>query len=236
MSSRPTPSWLFSALILGLSLGLVGLTTPPSARAATPDFRVVGLADPIKVDLGEENLETVYWSPRVTTDDVTVTYTTSAGLELLNGPSFIHDRVRARRGSDDLLLRASTPGFHDLVIEISAPGRETLRATFRYVWAPGGPIIDGGGSLAGHYYAEEDAIGGLAESDSRYNRMLGFIDDRWAYTQMPGSGVPARCNASRNECVPYAYDPATQIVQVGDEVINGSLADRIEDAGRRLAS
>ncbi|GAA3296195.1 hypothetical protein GCM10020295_25320 [Streptomyces cinereospinus] len=25
-------------------------------------------------------------------------------------------------------------------------------------------------------------------------------------------------------------------VQVGDEVINGSLADRIEDAGRRLAS
>ncbi|MFF1323434.1 F0F1 ATP synthase subunit delta, partial [Streptomyces chartreusis] len=24
-------------------------------------------------------------------------------------------------------------------------------------------------------------------------------------------------------------------VQVGDEVINGSLADRIEDAGRRLA-
>jgi F-type H+-transporting ATPase subunit delta len=25
-------------------------------------------------------------------------------------------------------------------------------------------------------------------------------------------------------------------VQVGDEVINGSIADRIEDAGRRLAS
>ena len=59
--------------------------------------------------------------------------------------------------------------------------------------------------------------------------MLTFVNATYAYVGVPPAGQP-KCKSAGKGCVPYAYDPATGVVQVGDDIV-GKVARR--GAGHR---
>ena len=118
-------------------------------------------------------------------------------------------------------VTAATGGFHQLTFTVTADGAAPAAATLNYVWAPTGAMtVSAGGDLQGTYFGVD---GDYSENDTSYSdrAMLLFLTPALAYYGVPDEGLP-RCKTGSTSklhgCLAYAYDPATQLIQVGGAI------------------
>ena len=156
-----------------------------------------------------------------TTEATSVTATAVAPGLTVTGTG-VPQPVTTTGGSIRLGVTATTPGMHSLAVTFSAPGATPVQVTLPYVFAAGSPVPAGTGSLAGRSYGLMD-YETFMESSTRTASMLTFVNATYAYLGLPPAGRP-KCKSAGKGCVPYAYDAATGVVQVGGYIV-GKVVD-----------
>lgn len=118
-------------------------------------------------------------------------------------------------------ITANTGGFHQLTFTVTADGAAPAATTLNRVWAPtGGLTVSPVASLRDTYYG---TTGTYSEAGTSYDdtAMLLFLTDDTAYYGAPHAGLPKCRTASTTAkmgCLAYAYDPASQLIQVGGAI------------------
>jgi hypothetical protein len=111
--------------------------------------------------------------------------------------------------------------MHTLTVTFSAPSATPVVVTFPYVFAEGSPLPPSGGSLAGRAYGWQGSENYM-EGSARAVSLLSFVNATYAYVGVPPAGRP-KCKSAGKGCHPYAYDPATGVFQVGDDIVGKVL-------------
>jgi hypothetical protein len=158
---------------------------------------------------------------RVTTTEATTVTVTASGTGLTATP----DPPKAVESEwyVHVAVTATTPGMHSLSVTFSAPSAAPVVVTYPYVFADGSPLPASTGSLAGRAYGLMD-YETIMESSTRTASMLTFVNATYAYLGLPPAGLP-KCKSAGKGCVPYAYDAATGVVQVGGHIV-GKVVDQ----------
>ena len=147
--------------------------------------------------------------------------------------------VKLRPKSTKVALKAIAPGatktatFRVMLtrkakavskLSLKAKGAHGLKASARAVLKvrkpkpkqPPKPKPSGSGSLAGRIFVRLDSTDTM---HSAYLRGYAFIDDTWAYNEVPSGGFPhcTKVTGSAKEpgCVKYSYNPRSGAVKVG---------------------
>ena len=68
------------------------------------------------------------------------------------------------------------------------------------------------------------------EGSARAVNMLSFLNATYAYVGLPSAGQP-KCKSAGKGCVPYAYDPTTGVVQVGDDIVGKVIGEGLATDG-----
>lgn len=157
-----------------------------------------------------------------TTEATSVTATAVATGLTVTGTG-VPEPVPTTGGTIRLGVTATTPGMHSLAVTFDAPGATPVQVTLPYVFAAGSPVPAGTGSLAGRSYGLMD-YETIMESSTRTASMLTFVNATYAYLGLPPAGRP-KCKSAGKGCVPYAYDAATGVVQVGGYIV-GKVVDQ----------
>ncbi len=153
----------------------------------------------------------------VSTSEATSVTATALAPGLTVTGTGVPQPVTTTGGSVHLEVTATTPGMHSLAVTFSAPGATPVQVTLPYVFAAGSPVPAGTGSLAGRSYGLMD-YETVMESSTRTASMLTFVNATYAYLGLPPAGRP-KCKSAGKGCVPYAYDAATGVVQVGGYIV-----------------
>jgi hypothetical protein len=120
--------------------------------------------------------------------------------------------------SFDFPVTATTPGMHALTVTFFPEGGTPQSVTLPYVISEGSTAIAGTGSLAGRTYGWESVRDSDASPIGRSVSMLTFVNDHYAFVGLPPAGRPT-CTQPGNGCLPYVYDVATRLLQVGADIV-----------------
>ena len=159
----------------------------------------------------------------VSTTEATSVTATAVATGLTVSGAGVPEPVATTGGSIQLGVTATTAGMHSLAVTFTAPGAAPVQVTLPYVFAEGSPLPAGTGSLAGRSYGLMD-YETIMESSTRTASMLTFVNATYAYLGLPPAGRP-KCKSAGKGCVPYAYDAATGVVQVGGHIV-GKVVDQ----------
>jgi len=157
-----------------------------------------------------------------TTERTTVTASAAgSGLSVAN-PTQSHQTFENPKSviiatSFTFQVTATTPGMHAFTVTVTPDGGASQSATMPYVISRGSTPITATASLAGRTYGYE-SVEGSAAASSRYVKMMTFVDDRYAFMGLPPAGRPT-CTPLRADCLPYAYDESTGLLQVGGDIV-----------------
>jgi hypothetical protein len=215
-------------LVAGLLTAAVLAPQPASALQA-PTLTVVGTPDasyPQVVTLGGDTEDIEFL---VTSSEVTTVTTTAGGTGLSATPDAPKAVTAGRQELVHVAVTATTPGLHALSVTFSAPGATPVAVTVPYVFAEGSPVPPSGGSLAGRAYGWMGSVNYM-EGSTRDSSMLSFVNATYAYLGLPPAGLPT-CKSAGRGCVPYSYDPATGLVQVGDGIVGKVVGDGLYTDG-----
>lgn len=210
------------ALLLTLVLGVLGVLAPgiagPAVAADDPPPIDVTLPDPtLPSELATSTQRR--WQLRLPgTGTPTTTTVTVAGDGVRSSPA--ERVVDSSTTTYPSFALTADPGVHTVTITVTREGWATRSADYT-VWVSGGEPLVGEDSLAGRSWAAPEAA---YYSDGRYNRQqsaVWFVDDTHAVLGWPAAGLPD-CPTG---CLPYFYDAASGLVQVGGVAI-GRVTER----------
>lgn len=127
--------------------------------------------------------------------------------------------VAARERIVRLRVAGAVGGLHRLAVSINGDGLDEQRRSL-LLWAPGGPPLPGGDSLAGLLLAANGRAVETYQIESelsyRFSTRLCFVDDRFARFDSRPVG---RCSARTPRCHRYHYDGGTGLLQVGNGTV-----------------
>jgi len=220
-------------LVAALAVAATLLAPLPAEAKQAPALAVSSVTDPLDpqvVPTSGTDAEGIGFTV-TSTEAASVTATASGtGLTITDANQVL--AVTAGKSEYfSVHVMASTPGFHALTVTVSATGATPQQVTLPYVWADGSPAFPSTGSLVGRTYGWQGGynIAGL-ESSVRATDMISFVSPTLAYLGLPPAGQP-KCATAGKGCVPYAYDPATGLVQVGDGVVGRVVGDDLRTDG-----
>ncbi|QIG44928.1 hypothetical protein G5V58_21055 [Nocardioides anomalus] len=197
------------------------LQAPTLTAVATPD---ASYPQEVALNGDSEDIEFV-----VTSTEATTVTTTATGAGLSVTPRAPQPVTAGRQEGFRVAVTATTPGMHSLTVTFSAPGATPVAVTLPYVFAEGSPLPPSGGSLAGRSYGWMGSQNYM-EGSTRATDLLSFVNDSYAYVGLPPAGLPT-CKAAGKGCEPYSYDPATGVVQVGDDIVGKVLGEALATDG-----
>jgi hypothetical protein len=217
---------------LAVTAALLAPLGPGSAAHAAPALTVAsGLdaADPQVVPTSGDPEGIGFLVSSTEAASVTAT-STGTGLTI-SDPVQVLAVTTTRAEYFTVHVTASTPGFHALTVTVSATGATPQQVTLPYIWANGSPAFPSTGSLAGRTYGWQGgvSIAGL-ESSVRATDMISFVSPTLAYLGLPPAGKP-KCSTPGKGCVPYSYDTATGLVQVGTGIMGWVVGDVLHTDG-----
>jgi len=212
-------------------LGLVALLlvpgiAPAAAAKKVPVLTVTTYSDasyPQEVTLNGDPADAEEIRFRVSTTEATSVTATAMATGLTITGAGVPTPITTSGGSIRLGVTATTPGMHSLAVTFNAPGATPVQVTLPYVFAQGSPLPPSTGSLAGRSYGWM-GYENVMESSSRTAEMMTFVNATYAYLGLPSSGRP-KCKTAGKGCVPYSYDAATGVVQVGGDIV-GKVVDQ----------
>jgi hypothetical protein len=220
-------------LVAALAVAATLLTPLPAEAKQAPVLALTSVTDPLDpqvVPASGTDAEGISFTVS-STEAASVTATASGtGLTISDANQVL--AVTSTRATYFVVhVIASTPGFHALTVTVSATGATPQQVTLPYIWADGSPAFPSTGSLVGRTYGWQGAvdIAGL-ESSVRDTDMISFVSPTLAYLGLPPAGQP-KCTTAGKGCVPYAYDPATGLVQVGDGIVGRVVGDDLRTDG-----
>jgi hypothetical protein len=203
-------------LVAALAVVTTVLAPHPAEAKQAPVLTVTAAPDasyPQEVTLNGDAEDIVF---QVSTTEATTVTATAVATGLTVTGAGVAQAVTSS-GSIRLGVTATTPGMHSLAVTFSAPGAMPVQVTLPYVFAAGSPVPVGTGSLAGRSYGWM-GYETIMESSSRTAEMMTFVNATYAYLGLPPAGQP-KCKSAGKGCVPYAYDAATGVVQVGGYIV-----------------
>lgn len=211
---------------LSVTSALLAPLGPGSAAFAAPVLAVSSSLDPADPQIVPTSGDAEIVQFKVTTTEAaSVTATASATGLTISDPNRVLAVSSTTATYFDVHVVASTPGFHALTVTVSATGATPQQVTVPYVWAIGSPAFPSTESLAGRSYGWQGStdVAGL-ESSVRATDMISFVSPTMAYLGLPSAGLP-KCTAPSKGCVPYSYDAATGLVQVGTDIVGRVVGD-----------
>lgn len=221
-----TPARL--AASLATVLALVALALAPLGSSASAK-----LAPTLSLDVGNTDLP---WMVPFSTDelgsdelfaDVTVTggpannVTVSAtGTGLLTSAPQNLGTLNGQSHAT-MSVAATTGGFHQLTVTVTADGAAPVASTLKYVWAPTGALTVSPSQDFQHTYF--GTTGYSSENGTSFpdRAELLFLTQDTAFYGVPVGGLPTCKKASTTAtegCLKYAYDQTTGLVQVGGSI------------------
>jgi hypothetical protein len=220
-------------LVATLAVAATLLTPLPAEAKQAPVLVVASVTDPLDpqvVPASGTDAEGIGFTVS-SSEAASVTATASASGLTISDANQVLAVTSTRETYFVVHVIASTPGFHALTVTVSATGATPQQVTLPYVWADGSPAFPSTGSLVGRTYGWQGAynIAGL-ESSVRDTDMISFVSPTLAYLGLPPAGQP-KCATAGKGCVPYAYDPTTGLVQVGDGIVGRVVGDDLRTDG-----
>jgi hypothetical protein len=215
---------LLTALAVAATLSVVVPQAP--ASAAAPTLTLVPTLDPT-YPLQVPTSGTTPIRFTVTSSEATPVEASASGDGLEATPVPPGEVSGAKGFAVD--VRGLAPGFHTLEVAVQVAGQPDTRVAVRLaaVWTSGSPTPPPGGDLRGRAYGWQGPAG---ETD-----MVSFVTKELAYRGLPTRGRP-RCKAVGGGCVPYSFDPATGLVQVGTDLIGRVAGDTLVTSGLARSS
>lgn len=221
-----------TAVAAATTLALLGLAAPPSHAVTT--LTLVPSMDPTyPQQVPASSGETTPVRFTVTSSEATTVTATASGPGLEVGPAQSLGTVSGAKGFS-VDVRGLDPGFHELKVTVAAQdGAAPVSVTLPLVWTSGSPMVVQPGDLAGRAYGWE-GFSTLAGTSTRAVDLLVFLKRGLAFRGLPPRGRPT-CKAAGptagGECLPYSYDPASGLVQVGSGIIGRVVGEGLYTSG-----